>query len=337
MLQLARSDYHGLALTEAFPHEIALALAEPLELALRGEAVLAHELVSRFPQGTEITLGLSVSPLPAGPASPEALVITARDLSVSREVSRLQEIALAKEEFFSTVSHELRTPLTSIIAYADMLLSGFPGTEEDRREFVAIMKAEGERLSRLIDEVLDLSRMEANRLTLRLKPIDLGAVLTAAARAVDGLAGQAGLAIAVATPPEPVMVMADPERLSQVAMNLLGNAIKFTPQGGRITIAIEMRERHVEARVSDTGVGIAPEDLGRIFEKFERVDRPGNLVKGTGLGLPITRGLIERMGGRIWAESSPGSGTTVRFTLPHARDDAAGGSTRQGAAARRVA
>lgn len=319
MFQLSPEDCSGQTLEECFPPEIAAALAAPLRSALEGEMVHAHELVSRFPEGTELTLGIAISELPSPPGQPASLVITARDLSVSREVERLQDIARAKEEFFSTVSHELRTPLTSMIAYAEMLLSGCSGTEEDQREFLGIIRSEGQRLNRLIDEVLDLSRMEANRLTLRLEEVDLRDCMGSCVRGIEGMALQSGLSIEFHPCPEPAIASADAERLRQVLVNLLGNAIKFTPSGGRIGAGMKVAERFIESWVSDTGIGIPEEDLDRVFATFERVDRPGELVKGTGLGLPISRGLVERMGGRIWAESKPGDGTTIRFTLPRAR------------------
>lgn len=319
MFQLSCEDCFGRSIDEVFPPEIARALAAPLRAALEGEFIHAHELVSRFPEGTELTLGIAVSELPSAPGEPSSLVITARDLSVSREVERLQEIARAKEEFFSTVSHELRTPLTSIIAYAEMLFSGYSGTENDQREFLGIIKSEGERLNRLIDEVLDLSRMEANRLALHLEEVDLRDCIGSCVRGVEGMALQSGLSLEFTPGETPAIATADAERLRQVVVNLLGNAIKFTPAGGRITAGTRTTDRSIESWVSDTGIGIPEEDLERVFAKFERVDRPGAMVKGTGLGLPISRGLVERMGGRIWAESKPGEGTTIRFTLPRAR------------------
>lgn len=318
MLQLRDAAYHGLPLHQAFPPEIARELSKALHRVRQGGAIHTAEIASHFPGGTLITLGVCVSPLPECHGGTPGFVITFRDQSVSRELTRLEDIARAKEEFFSTISHELRTPLTSIIAYADVLLEGAAAMPGETREFLEVIHSESARLGRLIDEVLELSRMEANRLTLRIAEFDFRDVLRASTLGISGPATRAGVRVEAEIGPEPVLVRADPARLHQVFANLLSNAVKFTRPGGRVTAGYGLHERTLEGWVRDTGVGVAPEDVARMFEKFERLEEADSPVKGTGLGLTITKGLVERMGGRIWVESKAGAGTTIHFTLPRA-------------------
>lgn len=323
MLQLRVSPYHGLPIDQAFPDNIARDLRDALQRARTRESVHTHEIASRFPGGTVITLGACVSPLSTAHGGMPGFVITFRDQSVTRELTRLEDIARVKEEFFSTISHELRTPLTSIMAYADVLLDGTLGPPGDPREFLAIIRSESARLGRLIDEVLDLSRMEANRLSFHVLDVDYRDVLRASVLGIMGTAAQAGVRVVAESGPDPAPVRVDPERLRQVLANLLSNAVKFTPPGGSVTAGYRLQARTLEGWVRDTGIGIAPENIARVFEKFERLDEKVEAqVKGTGLGLSITKGLIERMGGRIWVDSEPGRGTTIRFTIPRSPAEA---------------
>jgi PAS domain S-box-containing protein len=240
---------------------------------------------------------------------------------------QLRELDKLKDNFLSTVSHELRTPLTSIKSFAEILLN-YDEDRETQKEFLGIINDESDRLTRLINDFLDLSKIQAGRMQWQTVELSLPEVIQTACNSVRPLVEKASLTLSIeietALPP----VMGDKDRLTQVITNLMGNAVKFTPEGGRINLRAwqEMDIDHPEkpgtitVSITDTGIGIAAENFERIFEKFGQVgdvlkDRP----KGTGLGLPICKKIIEYYGGRIWVESELGRGSTFFFTLPAAK------------------
>jgi signal transduction histidine kinase/ActR/RegA family two-component response regulator len=250
-----------------------------------------------------------------------------RTAELSRAYNELKGLGALKDAFIASVSHELRTPLSSIRAFSEILL-GMP--DEDvatRREFLEIINKESERLTRLIEDVLDLSRMEAGAVAMRREPLSLGDLARAACGSLGPLAGQAGLRLEVDVPDELPPAHGDADRVAQVLTNLVGNAVKFTPPGGAVRVSARAARvgdaggpsGFLEVRVSDTGVGIPAGELQSVFEKFKQV---GNTLtgkpRGTGLGLPICREIVQRLGGHIWAESAPGRGSTFLFTLPTA-------------------
>ena len=239
-------------------------------------------------------------------------------VTVLRDITKEVEADRAKSEFVSNVSHELRTPMTAIKGYTDLLYAGAVGeVNENQKKFLEIIRNNAERLTALINDLLDISRVETGRVRFEPKPIQIGDVI---ADVVNALAGQAeakqqSLTYRVAGGlPD---VMGDRDRLNQVLTNLVGNSIRYTPNGGRIEVRAYLVEGAVRVDVEDTGIGIAPEDLGRIFERFYRADDPlVQEVGGTGLGLPIVKMFVEMHGGRIWVESERGKGSTFTFILP---------------------
>jgi PAS domain S-box-containing protein len=254
-----------------------------------------------------------------------AVILLVRDITVEKEVDRM------KTEFISTVSHELRTPLTSVLGFAKIIRRKFmdlvcPALPPDNtrvlrgagqiRENLDIIVAEGERLTELVDDVLDIAKMESGRCEWDMETISLAAVAAHAVKATSPLAERKGLVLTAAIPADLPPVLADRDRLVQVLLNLIGNAVKFAERGWvRLSASLEGQE--ILVSVADTGPGIAAKDLETIFEKFKQAgDTLTEKPKGTGLGLPICRQIIERHGGRIWAESSPGAGSVFRFTLP---------------------
>jgi PAS domain S-box-containing protein len=254
-----------------------------------------------------------------------AVILLVRDVTVEKEVDRM------KTEFISTVSHELRTPLTSVLGFAKIIRRKFlelvvPSLppEDARvargagqiRENLDIIVAEGERLTELVDDVLDIAKMESGRCEWDMEPVSLAAVADHAVKAATPLAARKGLALTAEVASDLPAVMADRDRLVQVLLNLIGNAVKFTASGWvRLSAAAVGGE--VRISVADSGPGIAAKDLETIFEKFKQAgDTLTEKPKGTGLGLPICRQIVERHGGRIWAESVPGQGSVFRFTLP---------------------
>ena len=229
---------------------------------------------------------------------------------------RLKELDRLKDEFVSTVSHELRTPLTSIRSFSEILLDNPEMAREQRGSYLEIVVKETERLTRLVNDVLDLAKMESDRMEWRMESVDLREVVSEARAAVSQLFGERELSLDLA--PGSLVVNGDRDRLLQVVINLLSNARKFSDErAGRVAIQVRGGDGQVEVAVSDNGPGIPPEHLGRIFERFHQVtDAEQGKPQGSGLGLAISERIVAHHGGKIWAESAPGAGTTIRFTLP---------------------
>jgi signal transduction histidine kinase len=235
---------------------------------------------------------------------------------------RLQEIDRLKDEFITTVTHELRTPLTSIRSFSEILHDNPKLDPVQRDEFLSIIIKESERLTRLINQVLDLARIEAGRFDWQMGRVNVRELLAEATAATRQLFKDRNVALASRLPPELPDVLADRDQLMQVVINLLSNAVKFSPSGsGTVTIAAARRADGVEIRVSDNGPGIAPEHQQIIFEKFRQVgDMLSSKPQGSGLGLAICRRIIEHFGGRIWVESEPGRGATFAVLIPYAAE-----------------
>ncbi len=238
--------------------------------------------------------------------------------------SELQKIDQMKDSFLSTVSHELRTPLTSIKGFAEILLS-YEEDRETQKEFLNIINEESERLTRLIDDLLDLAKLESGRQQWVTDRIAITDIITQAVHAVHSLVTQKRLNIQTDLASDLPYYTGDKDRLIQVVTNLLSNAIKFTPEEGEIKIKAELvkdtqSKKPVEAirvRVSDTGIGIEAKNQKKVFERFKQVgDTMTDKPKGTGLGLPICKEIVEHYGGRMWVESESGKGSTFYFTLP---------------------
>ncbi|MFN0186198.1 MAG: ATP-binding protein [Aquabacterium sp.] len=232
--------------------------------------------------------------------------------------ARLTELDRMKDDFISTVTHELRTPLTSIRAMSEILQARTQMEPAQRQQFIGIIVSESERLTRLINQVLDLAKLESGGAEWHATTVDLPALLREAADATDALVRGRGATLALDLPAQVPGVQADRDRLMQVLLNLIGNAVKFCPDTrGRIRLTLSTRADHLEVAVADNGIGIAPEHHHGVFEKFRQVgDSLTGKPQGTGLGLPISREIIRRLGGRLWVDSAPGAGATFRFTLP---------------------
>lgn len=243
-------------------------------------------------------------------------------VSVFRDITPEVEADRAKTEFISTVSHELRTPMTSIKGYVDLLLLGSAGPlTEMQRRFLQIVKANADRLKMLVDDLLDISRIESGRLQLDLRPVPLEAAVEAAVTSLKARIDEKQQHLEIDLPDFLPPVQADQDRLVQILMNLVSNAHKYTPAGGSIRIRARPEGEEIHVEVSDTGIGIPAEALPRIFERFFRVDDPRvHETPGTGLGLSIVKALVEMHGGRIWVESELGRGSTFHFTIPIASE-----------------
>jgi signal transduction histidine kinase len=235
---------------------------------------------------------------------------------VMHDVTDLKRLEVVRRDFVANVSHELKTPLTSISGYADTLLADEvdPAT---RSRFLGTISANAHRMQRLVDDLLDLARLESGRWQLAPEPVDVEAAASDAWSSLAGRAAQRGVRLSISTPPG-VRVTADPEALRQIFTNLFDNSIRHTPEGGEIAVSVTVGDSTTEIRVRDTGSGIPAEHLPRVFERFYRVD-PGRSREdgGTGLGLSIVKHLVEAHGGRIQVESALGSGTTMCISFPN--------------------
>jgi signal transduction histidine kinase len=241
-----------------------------------------------------------------------------RELQESNE--RLQELDRLKSEFVSDVSHELRTPLTSVKGYVDYLLEGIVGElSPPQRDFLTRVKNNTDRLVRLINDLLDLSRIEAGRVDFRPVKLAMAAVATEVIDALQPLAAEKGVDLSTDMSETDGFVRADRDKVYQVLLNLTHNAVKFTPPGGRVRVRVEGQPHgEVLTVVQDTGEGIPSEELARIFDKFHQVSESPTPTKGSGLGLAIAKKLIELHGGEIWVRSELGKGSAFGFTLPAA-------------------
>ncbi|WP_309714182.1 ATP-binding protein [Armatimonas sp.] len=237
---------------------------------------------------------------------------------ILRDVTRETEADRLKSEFASTVSHELRTPLTAISGNVALLLSEKPGSlTEDQREFLALTQISVLRLTGLITEMLDLSKLESTGLQMEHKPLDCGLLARQVVRTMEEQARTRGLSLTLNMPESIPIVRGDTDRIAQVLMNLISNALKYTPSGGKVVVRLAADDTQLTVRVADTGIGITAEDRARLFDKFFRADNSTTRnVGGTGLGLAISKTIVEALGGTIWVESTPGIGSTFAFTLP---------------------
>ncbi|MDK9725171.1 MAG: sensor histidine kinase [Sterolibacteriaceae bacterium MAG5] len=232
---------------------------------------------------------------------------------------RLRELDRMKDDFISTVTHELRTPLTSIRAFSEMLHEDPKIELAERSRFLGIIVGETERLSRLINQILDLAKLESGRAEWTSTEVDLAEVVRESAASMTQVFRDKGVTLDLDLPPGAVVVLADRDRLVQVVINLLSNAVKFAPAGrGRVAAAVAVDRGLAQVTVADNGPGIHASEHERIFEKFRQggqdvlTDKP----QGTGLGLPISRQIVEYFGGRLWVESEAGKGARFKFTLP---------------------
>jgi two-component system phosphate regulon sensor histidine kinase PhoR len=244
-----------------------------------------------------------------GPTMSGSTLLLFQDLTNQRQTEAM------RRDFISNVSHELRTPLAALKALTETLQAGALEDPPAAHRFLEQMETEVDSLSLMVNELLELSRIESGRVPLNLAstpPLD---IVTPAVDRLRLQAERAGLTLSVECTEDLPLVLADATRVQQVVVNLLHNAIKFTPSGGVVTVNVTRQDREVRFAISDTGIGIAAEDLPRIFERFYKVDR-SRATSGTGLGLAIARHLVDAHGGKIWAESEVGKGSTFYFTIP---------------------
>jgi two-component system phosphate regulon sensor histidine kinase PhoR len=241
-------------------------------------------------------------------------------LMVMEDVTELRQLETARREFVANISHELRVPLATVKAMVETLQEGALSDTGTAKRFLSQINAEVDNLTQLVRELLELSRIESGQAELHLAPAHINQVVQGAVERLRAQADQRGLEVTMASLPDNPVVVLDEEKVGQVVLNLLHNAIKFTPKGGRIDVRVRAQSEGpsplVYISVQDTGVGISEEDLPRVFERFYKVDKARKRGEGTGLGLAIAKHIVQAHGGQIWAESMGGKGSTFTFTLP---------------------
>jgi signal transduction histidine kinase/Na+/proline symporter len=254
--------------------------------------------------------------------------------------AQLKSLDLLKDEFMSSVTHELRTPLTSIRAFAELMADDPAMDPEQRQRFLGLVVAETERLTRLVNQVLDMAKIESGNAEWRAVEVDLRALVRQAMQTTAEMFRERGAAVELEMPAHMPPLQADPDRLLQVLFNLLSNAAKFVPQGrGRVCIRIGADAERASVEVEDNGPGVPLEQQQLVFEKFRQGGEIHNRPQGTGLGLPISRRIVEHLGGRMWLHSEPGRGACFGFELPwrHGDDVALDADGSSAAAARAAA
>ena len=243
--------------------------------------------------------------------------VTERTKELTKALEEVKKTSKRKTDFVSSVSHELRTPLTSIKGYAAILLTGKLGEllPEVRQRLERINRHSDE-LGHIVNDLLDISRIESGRIIMNLASCDLMQIIEKTGDLLSGQFNEENINFNVKISPDASKVLIDKTQIERVFINLLGNAIKFTPRDGKINITTQIKDEMVQVDISDTGCGIPTEMQKDIFEEFFRVDNTINQeVKGTGLGLTLVKGIIEAHQGKIWVESKVGTGSTFSFTL----------------------
>ena len=277
------------------------AVRETLESGENGRVPLNN------PSGRAILVEITAMPASKGDQIGAVCLLT--------DVSEAQRMEQLRRDYVANISHELRTPLTGIRGMIEPLMDGYVDTEEERQSCYGIIQRETVRLEKLVGEMLDMSRLQDGRATVELERLELPGILEAAVRSMSALARDAGVELGVETDGSRLACMGNEDRIEQVLVILLDNAIDFTPRGGRVTVFARDAGKKIVVGVRDTGCGIEPKDLPMIWERFYKADRSRMRTKGTGLGLSIAKLVVELMGGEISVQSEPGRGSEFSFTL----------------------
>lgn len=319
MFGFTASEMIGTSIRKIIPPDRQNEEDDVLSKIRRGETIDHYETVRMRKDGTRVEVSLSVSPVrtPGGEIVGASKI--ARDVTERNRVLReLEEANRAKEEFLANLSHELRTPLNAILGYARILRT--PGMDHEARERASeVIERNGNMLAQLVSDVLDISRIAAGKTRLNRRPCDIVAVVDAALDVVRPGADAKGVALVRDVDVDHLVVIADPDRVQQVLWNLLANAVKFTPRGGRVSIQLRRNPADISVVVADTGAGIEPTTLPYVFQRFRQGLTRGHSsdLGGLGLGLALVRHFVELHGGHVSASSDgPGRGSTFVVTLP---------------------
>lgn len=316
MLELA-PDCVGHSYQEMLSPQFTEALDELIretnEMGFAMEKVVTY----RLPQGPELQLALSTSVLCDEEYRPLGMIVVFRDMTASKELDRLRRLDTMKSEFVANVSHELKTPLTSIKAYTEALMD--MAEDEQMKQFLKVIDEESDRLLYLINDLLNVSRIQSGKMKMHFEPVDPRLIVTEVLNIskVQSAKHQIHLELADGLP----AMMLDLEKLKEVMINLLSNAIKYSPDGGNVWVRMRMEESNLRIEIEDQGIGIAQENIPKLFQAFYRVDNSLTYeIPGTGLGLVIVKAIIDHHGGKIWVESEIGKGTKMILLIPMRRE-----------------
>ncbi len=286
------------------------AVVNTISSAMQSAAATQMEL-TLAQTAKDIVLELHGSPLRDSHGAVAGAVLVLHD------VTELRRLEIVRREFVANVSHELKTPLTAIHGFVETMLDDEQMSRETQQRFLSKLRDQSARLAVLVSDLLTLSRVESEASAVDQEPLDLREPVLESAQALAALAEERGLALTTDVPEDPVMVSGDHEALRQIVGNLLENAIKYTPAGGRVGLSVRRTSGQAVLEVVDTGIGIEPQEQQRIFERFYRVDKARSReLGGTGLGLSIVKHLALALGGQVSVESTPGRGSTFRVVLP---------------------
>jgi PAS domain S-box-containing protein len=292
----------------------------PLRAVMESRRPISPKAFSeRTADGRVIPIGVTAAPLISAKGEVVGAVEVFRDISREKELmDRIEEASRAKSEFLANMSHELRTPLNSIIGFSEILEDEiFGDLNPKQKEYAQDIQKSGKHLLDLINDILDLSKIEAGKMTLRYSHFSLAQAITDVQAMVWPIVVEKDITLEIFLDEKLSMIQADEGKFKQILGNLLSNAVKFTPEGGKVTIGAKLVDDLAEISVTDTGIGIRPEDQELIFREFWQADSSlSRQYGGTGLGLSLTKRLVEMHGGRIWVESNLGQGTKFSFTIP---------------------
>lgn len=318
-----------LAHTDEQGHRLCGTLACPLRAVMESRRRISPKAVfGRTADGRVIPMGVTAAPLISAGGEVVGAVEVFRDISREKELmDRIEETSRAKSEFLANMSHELRTPLNSIIGFAEMLEDEtFGSLNPKQKEYVQDIQKSGRQLLSLINDILDLSKIEAGKMTLQYSDFSVAQAIEDVQTMVWPMVVEKDITLEVFLDEKLSRIRADEGKFKQILGNLVSNAVKFTPEGGRVTIETNLVDDLAEISVTDTGIGIKPEDQELIFREFWQADSSlSRQYGGTGLGLSLAKRLVEMHGGRIWVESNLGQGSKFSFTIPTSASPRSGG------------
>ncbi len=329
LFSLKEIDPIGYHLLEVFSDSFGVKLHELYKKVMARGGEIGDEFEIKKEDGTKIPVSVKCNQLKDENGHVKGAIFVFQDMTETYELIKLRKIDRLKDQLISNISHELRTPLTAIKSFSEILLN-YDENEETKKEFLTIINSESDRLTRLINNILDLSKLESGTAKWQLEPLDVEMVIDSAVDTLQSLLMRKKIKLVKKYAHGLPRVFADHDKLTQVIVNLVNNAIKYSPEGGKIIITTELlpvtqkrKQAYIKVGVIDHGPGIPKKYLDVIFEKFGQVleTEDGNKPTGTGLGLTISREIIQHLGGRIWVESKPGKGASFYFELPVMPED----------------
>jgi PAS domain S-box-containing protein len=316
LLGIASGDIIGRTYTDELPSDIISVIKRMKRIALKNG--FAQENIIEYQASNELSISIAInaSQLIDAHENQIGVIFILRDMSTSKELEKLRQIDEMKSDFVSNVSHELRTPLGIVKSYVEAILNQVdPLDYVTQREFLHVVNSETDRLTELVDDLLDISKIESGKFEIELKSVSLKGIIESAIGSLEKKSPDHKIAVGI--PKTLPNILADPEKLRRVFVNLIDNANKFSRKGSTIRVEVSVEKKIISISVSDDGIGISKKDIPCIFDKFYRGDTPEGVdIPGTGLGLSIVKHIINEHKGTIKVKSSSGKGTTFTILLP---------------------